>query len=165
MGNKLRRTDAKSAFGNVRGTIIGRDYRGALVLAAFEPVNELKMGIVAKIDLSEIQKPFITTIIISAIMAVIAISAGTFIFFKITDPIIANKLYLTIDSLEKAVKEVKTLRGIIPICSFCKKIRNDKGYWDQVDVYVTEHSEALFSHAICPECMEIHYSDIKIQDK
>ncbi len=146
------------ALSGKSGTMVGRDYRGVRVLAAYEPVTELDMGIVVKIDLSEIRKPFITAIIYSAIISAIAIIAGTALFVKITDPIL-YKLHSTVASLEKALHEVKTLRGIIPICSFCKKIRNDKGYWDQVDVYIKEHSEANFSHSICPECMVKHFPD------
>lgn len=59
--------------------------------------------------------------------------------------------------LENALSEIKTLRGILPLCSFCKKIRNDKGYWEQVDVYIQKYSEANISHSICPECLEKHY--------
>lgn len=55
--------------------------------------------------------------------------------------------------LEQRLHEIKTLRGLLPICSYCKKIRDDKGYWNQIEGYVTEHSEALFSHGICPACM------------
>ena len=55
---------------------------------------------------------------------------------------------------EKLQAEIKTLRGIVPICAHCKKIRDDQGYWQQVEQYVTNHSEAQFSHGICPECME-----------
>jgi phosphoserine phosphatase RsbU/P len=62
--------------------------------------------------------------------------------------------------LQKALAEIKTLRGIIPICSFCKKIRDDKGYWNQIEVYVKKHSEADFSHSYCPECAKIHYPDL-----
>ena len=61
------------------------------------------------------------------------------------------------DRLEKAQREIKTLQGIIPICSSCKKIRNDQGYWQQVEAYISDHSEALFSHGICPDCMERLY--------
>lgn len=61
--------------------------------------------------------------------------------------------------LRQAIEHIKTLQGIVPICSFCKKIRNDTGYWDQVEVYVENHSNAEFSHSICPECMEVHYPD------
>jgi hypothetical protein len=62
-----------------------------------------------------------------------------------------------ISELQKTLAEVKILRGILPICSFCKKIRNDKGYWDQVEIYVGQHSDAEFSHSICPECVDKHY--------
>jgi phosphoserine phosphatase RsbU/P len=56
--------------------------------------------------------------------------------------------------LAKALEDVKTLQGIIPICSYCKRIRDDKEYWHQVESYVCAHSEAQFSHSICPECYE-----------
>lgn len=59
-----------------------------------------------------------------------------------------------IAELHTALDEVKTLRGIVPICATCKKIRDDNGYWHQVEVYVSAHSEALFSHGSCPECTE-----------
>lgn len=61
--------------------------------------------------------------------------------------------------LEKALNELKVLRGIIPICSNCKKIRNDKGYWEQVESYISQHSEAEFSHGICPDCVRKLYPD------
>lgn len=64
-----------------------------------------------------------------------------------------------IEKLEKAFSEIKRLRGILPICSFCKKIRDDKGYWNQVEVYVKEHSEADFSHSLCPDCAKNHYPE------
>ena len=57
-----------------------------------------------------------------------------------------------ITELRKALDEIKTLKGIIPICSYCKKIRDDKGAWDKVETYICAHSEAEFSHGICPEC-------------
>ena len=65
----------------------------------------------------------------------------------------------TIVKLEKALSEIKTLRGILPLCSFCKKVRDDKGYWEQVDVYIDKYSEADISHGICPECLKKHYPD------
>ena len=54
--------------------------------------------------------------------------------------------------LEAALSSVKTLQGLLPICSYCKKIRNDRNYWQQVEGYICEHSAAQFSHGICPEC-------------
>lgn len=58
------------------------------------------------------------------------------------------------DQLEAALARVKLLEGIIPICAYCKKIRDDHEIWQQLETYITEHSEALFSHGICPECVE-----------
>jgi len=53
---------------------------------------------------------------------------------------------------------IETLRGIVPICSFCKQIRDDQGYWNQVEAYVSKHTDATFSHGVCPACKEKHYS-------
>jgi PAS domain S-box-containing protein len=65
-----------------------------------------------------------------------------------------------ISELQKALSEVKKLSGLLPICSSCKKIRDDKGYWNQIESYIRDHSEAEFSHGICPECVEKLYPDI-----
>lgn len=64
-----------------------------------------------------------------------------------------------ITELQKTLSEVQTLQGFLPICSSCKKIRDDKGYWNQIEVYIERHSDALFSHGLCPECMDKLYSD------
>ena len=66
-----------------------------------------------------------------------------------------------IEELREALDQIKTLRGIVPICMNCKKIRDDQGFWNQVEVYVRDHTEANFSHAICPECMNRLYPDYK----
>jgi HAMP domain-containing protein len=63
-----------------------------------------------------------------------------------------------IDQLQDTLAEIRTLRGILPLCSFCKKVRDDKGYWEQVDIYIQKYSEANISHSICPECAEKHYA-------
>ena len=60
--------------------------------------------------------------------------------------------------LEKALSEVKTLRGLLPICCLCKKVRDDNDYWNDVDVYVMKHTDAEFTHAYCPECLEKHFA-------
>lgn len=62
-----------------------------------------------------------------------------------------------IGKLQESLAEIKTLRGILPVCSFCKKVRDDKGYWEQVDIYIAKHSEADISHSICPKCFQKHY--------
>jgi hypothetical protein len=63
--------------------------------------------------------------------------------------------------LQQTIDEVKTLKGIIPMCSACKKIRDDSGYWQQVEEYVKNHSNAEFSHGICPECSKKLYPDLE----
>ncbi|MBF0233995.1 MAG: hypothetical protein HQK65_13295 [Desulfamplus sp.] len=64
-----------------------------------------------------------------------------------------------ITSLKKALNEVKTLKEFIPICAHCKNIRDDQGYWNQVEKYISENLDAQFSHGICPECMKKYYSE------
>lgn len=59
--------------------------------------------------------------------------------------------------LAGAAAQVKTLRGMLPICAFCKRIRDDEGYWEQVEAYVTAHTGAFFSHSFCPDCIQKHY--------
>lgn len=61
--------------------------------------------------------------------------------------------------LQKALDEVKTLRGIIPICSYCKKIRDDQGYWSKVEAYVSQRTDAEFSHGICPHCIKRYFPE------
>jgi len=65
-----------------------------------------------------------------------------------------NRLAEHVRKLEEALSQVKQLRGMLPICSYCKKIRTDENYWQQVEGYISEHSEAEFSHSICPDCYE-----------
>jgi hypothetical protein len=65
--------------------------------------------------------------------------------------------------LETALREIKTLRGLIPICASCKKIRTDDGLWEKVEVYLEEHSEARFSHGLCRECAKKVYLEFQAQ--
>jgi hypothetical protein len=66
--------------------------------------------------------------------------------------------------LKDALNKVKALGGLLPICSSCKKIRDDKGYWNQIESYIRSHSDAEFSHSICPECAEKLYPDFNLYD-
>jgi PAS domain S-box-containing protein len=63
------------------------------------------------------------------------------------------------DKLQDALAKVKILSGLLPICANCKKIRDDKGYWNQIEAYIRDHSEADFSHSICPECAKKFYPE------
>ena len=65
-----------------------------------------------------------------------------------------------IRDLQAAMDKIKTLRGLLPICAHCKKVRDDEGYWRQVEVYVSQHSDVQFSHGICPDCIKKYYSDL-----
>lgn len=76
-----------------------------------------------------------------------------------------EKLTETNRELQQSLEEVRQLRGILPICSHCKKIRDDKGYWNQIEAYIQERSDAEFSHSICQDCAQRLYPDIEVYDK
>lgn len=69
-----------------------------------------------------------------------------------------------IRDLQEANSRIKTLSGIVPICMYCKGIRDDQGYWNQLEKFISEHSEAQFSHGVCPKCMKEHHPDF-VEDK
>ncbi|MBM3289567.1 MAG: hypothetical protein FJY92_05400 [Candidatus Hydrogenedentes bacterium] len=73
-------------------------------------------------------------------------------------------LLATKDHLETAIAEMKTLKGIIPICSACKSIRDDRGLWKQLEEYISTRSDAEFSHGICPKCAQELYPDIPLDE-
>ncbi|MFH2006574.1 MAG: PAS domain S-box protein [bacterium] len=64
-----------------------------------------------------------------------------------------------IEDLQRALSEIKTLQGIIPICGHCKSVRDDQGYWTQVELYLRERADVEFSHGLCPTCVEQHYPE------
>lgn len=70
-----------------------------------------------------------------------------------------EKLEQLVLKLRDALTKVKTLSGMLPICASCKKIRDDKGYWEQIEIYIRDHSEAEFTHGICPDCVKTLYPD------
>jgi hypothetical protein len=81
-------------------------------------------------------------------------------FFAIKSALNAEKVLRDErDKLKSALAEIKTLHGIIPICSHCKQIRDDKGLWKQLEEYIHTHSDANFSHGICPDCMKKHHPE------
>jgi HAMP domain-containing protein len=71
-----------------------------------------------------------------------------------------NERQRLINELKKALSEVKTLSGLLPICAHCKKIRDDKGYWNQIESYIHKHSDAKFSHGMCPDCFKQLYPEV-----
>jgi PAS domain S-box-containing protein len=70
-----------------------------------------------------------------------------------------------IKELQEALADIKVLSGLVPICSNCKKIRDDKGYWTQLEGYIQEHSQAKFSHGVCPDCMKALYPNFMPKKK
>ena len=76
---------------------------------------------------------------------------------------ISRKNFIVSAQLMESLSEVRQLSGLLPICASCKKIRDDKGYWKQIESYIRDHSEADFSHSICPDCVKTLYPDFKIQ--
>jgi len=76
-----------------------------------------------------------------------------------------NELVQTNQKLSEALEANKTLRGLIPICGYCKKVRNDGGYWDQVESFMAKHSEARFSHGICPQCFDKTMAELGLKEE
>ena len=117
--------------------------------------------------------------VIESIIRVVIFKTGNFMEELLTDD--PNELWMrsvvtalffsfgllfqfTFSKLQKAHNEIKTLRGLFPICASCKKIRDDKGYWNTIEIYIQNHSEAKFSHGICPECMKKLYPEYNEED-
>jgi len=104
----------------------------------------------------------------SAVISPITNERGVITRFLAVKEDITERKYAEVErdrlivSLQEALAEIKTLSGLIPICSSCKKIRDDKGYWNILEAYLIEHSGAQFTHGICPECMAKLYPNIKV---
>ena len=98
-------------------------------------------------------------------ISVLLVLAGIFLsafvaFFTVRHVLKVEKALLNQrNELQKALSEIKTLSGLLPICASCKKIRDDKGYWNQIELYIRDHTEAEFSHGLCPICAENLYGD------
>ena len=115
----------------------------------------------------------IITIFFSSICAALA---AFFILqkqMKLTDALIIKnieserlkkELKKKVEQLEVSITEIKTLTGLLPICSSCKKIRDDEGYWNQIESYIQKHSNAVFSHSFCPDCAKKLYPEVDHED-
>jgi methyl-accepting chemotaxis protein len=99
---------------------------------------------------------------ISVILVLGGIFLSAFIaFFTVRHVLKVEKaLFNERNELQKALSEIKTLSGLLPICASCKKIRDDKGYWNQIELYIRDHTEAEFSHSLCPICADKFYGDL-----
>jgi len=132
-------------------------------------VGDIRGGTGVKLSLAPyliLERKKIREIVITQILiwGVGTIALFMFTFWgrrKVHEQIIAqDKLVASNGQLQEALNEVKTLRGIIPICSYCKKIRDDKGFWNQLEAYIHSHSEAEFSHGACPECYKKQMEEV-----
>ena len=94
----------------------------------------------------------------------LATALGWFAFLRWREAVFAwRRLERKNADLEQALAEVQKLEGIIPICAACKRVRDDQGYWHQVEQYIRERSEAEFSHGLCPECTERLYPGLGLR--
>lgn len=73
---------------------------------------------------------------------------------------VETNLRIEKQSLQETLAEVRTLSGLLPICAYCKNVRDDQGYWNKIEAYIHKHSKAEFSHGICPECAEKYYPEM-----
>jgi CheY-like chemotaxis protein len=119
------------------------DYFYLIILSAQQGVDNLIEGLSAGAD-DYVTKPFIGRELRSRIAVGVRVLG------------LEEMLAKMVRQLETALEDVKQLRGLLPICSYCNKIRNDEDYWEQVDSYVGRHSDVEFSHSICPACYEKH---------
>ncbi len=86
------------------------------------------------------------------------------VFGELAAIALANSRYLDMlneknEALERALSEIKTLRSILPMCSHCRKVRDDEGVWERLDAYVSDHTDTRFSHGLCPDCLRELYPD------
>lgn len=148
----------------------------------YQPVQELKreLGIgvyknMGQITFLNVLKKYRMQIIFGSIifLLVLLCLAVVLMFYKrlviakrVLDGELSDRIKIEADlrakqnKLQEALSEVKTLSGLLPICASCKKIRDDRGYWEQIEVYIEDHSNAAFSHGICPECVRKLYPEI-----
>ena len=94
-------------------------------------------------------------------ITIVALFAGILSQKMANKLILANKKEKQLNELlEKSIKEIKVLKEVIPICASCKTIRDDEGYWNNIEKYISEHSDTKFTHGICPECAAKLYPEI-----
>jgi hypothetical protein len=105
-----------------------------------------------------LQPHFYQTALFYALCGLLIAAAGIGFYLLRTRQLRERQRVLEV-KIDEAVAHIKTLRGLLPICASCKRIRDDGGYWNQIEQYVHEHTEAEFSHGICPDCMKKLYPD------
>ena len=89
----------------------------------------------------------------------VAVALAVIIVIAVRNIVLNRRLGKQKGVLERQLEEIRTLQGLIPICYMCKKVKDDKGYWETVEKYVSKHSGAQFTHGICPACLEKYYPE------
>ena len=141
-------------------------------------VGDIRGGISVSVPMAPFyalaQKQIVILVIVHTCLLLIGLGAIGFAGYYFQKQIkrriiIENEREKIIQELQDALENVQTLSGLLPICATCKKIRDDKGYWTQIESYITKHSEAQFSHGMCAECSDRLYGKedwyIEIQNK
>lgn len=135
----------------------GADHVSTLEAKMLELTSYAREKATIFLELAQASQSSLEKITVSLTLAGVFLSL--IIAFFATDRVLKSEKVLSEKNikLQKALDEIKTLRGIIPICSHCKQIRDDEGMWKRIEEYIHAHSEARFSHGICPDCMKKHY--------
>ncbi len=103
---------------------------------------------------------FLIILVISILFIIFSLLWNTRLRIEIKkSKVIQEEKEKLINDLQIALEKIKTLTGLVPICAQCKKIRNEKGVWKPIEAYIESHTDALFSHGICPECEKKIYGD------
>ena len=119
------------------------EYFYLIILSARQGVENLIEGLGSGAD-DYVTKPFVGSELRSRLNVGVRVIS------------LERMLATKVQQLEKALEDVKQLRGLLPICSYCNKIRNDNDYWEQVESYISRFSDVEFSHSICPSCYQKH---------
>ncbi|MBT4521512.1 MAG: hypothetical protein HOC23_16045 [Halieaceae bacterium] len=88
-----------------------------------------------------------------------------FLYLCFLTELVSRNNYIASLRLQSSLDDIRTLKGMLPICSHCKMVRDDSGYWNQIEQYIVEHSEATLTHGICPDCIKEHYPEMNLSSK
>jgi two-component system, cell cycle sensor histidine kinase and response regulator CckA len=162
----LSRTDvpAVQAVLGRQGMLQGHDYRGVEVLSVLRAVPDSPWFVIAKMDTAEVFALWrFLSVLILALLVLLAAGAVALValVWQRNEKAHYQSMAQAEADLREASEQIKTLRGIVPICMNCKKIRDDQGFWNQVEVYVRDHTEAEFSHGLCPLCLKQLYPEFQ----
>ncbi|MBL0938415.1 MAG: tetratricopeptide repeat protein [Gemmatimonadaceae bacterium] len=161
------------AYHALRDTVFDQD--AAQRIAVMQAREETERARMANLELREAQRTQAviisrqrTAVVLGSVILVLALSlAGVLVFTnrrgRLRESALARAnadLNTANGDLRNALSDVRTLSGLIPICSCCKKVRDDRGYWEAVETYVSNHSDASFSHGICESCGPVLYGDL-----